>query len=445
MLASSPLLPHHDARSLAVLPSRTVVTSFHPKSHGFEDGDWVLCLASCRTHRSISVAVSNGEVQVYDPERLQRVSTYQTRGAQQDASTSCVTDLLYHPTSAETSASPLDGPHGNDSPPLLWVTNQAGCVQLYDLRQQGQAASAQVPFSSPAWSVSVGHSGTIAAVAGSRKIHFLDVRSFSHHHYQHHGNRNQQHPAASPWLGSYRDSHSDQVSCVRFISESTLLSGGEDGLIAVFDTSRPNESEALQNMWNVGCPVRKVGIMTDGAHSASPSSALASTTVWCLTGNETLSLWKPELNAVREFPTLRQDLNARLRQQSSTEPSIDSSTVPVMEYLIDAIWDPQGGLLLAAGNARGEAAVFQLSDSDGDASQNSWTPCHLLTGGHRGVVRGLSFYSESVMLSVGEDARLCEWNRLPVASLPTTRSPVQAAAGGGPVRRQRGRPNLGPY
>jgi hypothetical protein len=438
---STPHLPHRDAQSLSILPSRTVVTSFYPKSHTFEEGDWVLCLATCRALRSIAVAVSNGEVQVYDPERLQRVSTYQTREAQQDATASCVTDLLYHSTSAGTSASPpLHGAHCQE-PPLLWVTNQSGCVQLYDLRQQSQAAGTKMPFSSPAWTVSIGHGGTIAAVAGNRKIHFLDVRSFKSQHNQH-----QQQPAASPWLGSYRDSHSDHVSCVHFIAESTLLSGGEDGLIAVFDTSRPNESEALQNMWNVGSPVRRAGIMTDeGAASSAgspPSAAVSSTTVWCLTGNETLSLWNPELNAVRDFPTLRHDLNARLTasQQFSTDPS----TAPIVEYLVDAHWDPQqGGLLLAAGNAQGEAAVFRLSNGS-DASPESWTPCHLLTGGHRGVVRGLSHYSESVMMSVGEDARLCEWNRLSTVP-PTMRSPAPAAAGGGPVRRQRGRTNLGPY
>lgn len=413
------------------------MTSFHPKSHTFEEGDWVLCLATSQAHRSVSVAVSNGEIQVYDAERLQRVSTYQTREVQPDAPTSCVTGLLYHSTSAETSATPLDGPpYGND-PPLLWVTNQAGCVQLYDLRQQGQAAaSARVPFSSPAWSVSVGHGGTVAAVAANRKVHFFDVRAFS----------GVQHPAVSPWLGSYKDAHSDHVSCVQFISKSTLLSGGEDGLVAVFDTSRPNESEALQHVWNVGSPVRKAGIMTSSA--TSPPAATASTSVWCLTGNETLSLWNPELNVVRAFPNLRQDLHASLR--ASQQFVSDPSTAPAMEYLIDAHWDPQddGGLLLAAGNAQGEAAVFGLSGSTDGNGHESWTPCHILAGGHRGVVRGLCHYSESVILSVGEDARLCEWNRLSSASsLPTMLSPAPAAAtaGGGPVRRQRGRPNLGPY
>lgn len=440
---STPLLPHQDAPSLSILPSRTVVTSFHPKSHNFEEGDWVLCLATCHALRSISLAVSNGEVQVYDPARLQRVSTYQTRGAQHGASASCVTDLLYHSSSSETSTSPLDGPHTqHNDPPLLWVTNQSGYVQLYDLRQQCQAAGARVPFSSPAWTLSIGHNGTIAAVAGNRKIHFLDVRSLSHHHRQQE-HAKQQHPEASPWLGCYRDSHSDHVTCLRFVSESTLLSGGEDGLTALFDTSRPNEPEALQHMWNVGSPVRKAGIMTDAANRASLPPA-ASTTVWCLTGNETLSLWKPEPNIVRDFPALRQDLNARLSELSSTHPS----TLPVMEYLIDAHCDPRNGLLLAAGNAQGDVAVFRLPSANGDTTHDSWTPSHLLAGGHRGVVRGLVHYSESVMMSVGEDARLCEWNRMSASSLPTfegVRSPAMAAVGGGPARRQRGRPNLGPY
>ena len=64
-------------------PSRTVVTSFTPRRPGnaaspFADGDWVLCLTSSTVANgsaaTLSCALSNGFVQVYDQESLHQVA-----------------------------------------------------------------------------------------------------------------------------------------------------------------------------------------------------------------------------------------------------------------------------------------------------------------------------------------------------------------------------------
>jgi WD40 repeat protein len=305
----------------------------------------------------------------------------------------------------------------------------------------------------------VGHGGTVAAVAGHKRVHFLDSRRLGHDGGAAASSQGLSpgHSTPSPWLGCYKDAHSDRVTSVLFVGDTpALLSGGEDGLVSVFDTSKPSEAEALQTAWNVGSPVRRVGI-------AGVDGGEAGDLVWCLTGNETLGLWNPETDAALGFPDLRRDLAAT------------GSALPAPEYLVDARWDGTSrSLLLAAGNATGDACVYRLSlgGAGGVTSQESppsqspshqdprvqaaWEPIHVLTGGHRGVVRSWVRCSDGVTLTAGEDARLCEWSTRPLephqqqprlassAPHPPPRGSA-GAGGGGPVRRQRSRPNLGPY
>jgi WD40 repeat protein len=470
----SPGLTHQPQLPLSLSPSRTVVTSFQPKCQSYEEGDWVLCLATTTAtsgatpvahNESVAVALSNGEVQVYDPHRLHRVSTFQTARQVQSGvsfSASCIiTDLKYHPLSSSS-----DDDHRH--PYLLWATTSSGGVHLYDVRQQTAAAAVsrvQVPLASEgAWAISLGYGGTVAAIAGHKRIRFLDVRKLTDAASSSPQGSVNPHHALSPWLGCYKDAHSDRVSSVLFVGESssTLVSGGEDGLVSIFDTSQQSESDALQCTWNVGSPVRKVGVAMD---ASSPSTGL----VWCLTGSETLGLWNPDSDAVLRFPDLRQDLNARGSMGVHHPP-----TLPAVDYVVDAQWDRNShSLLLAAGNSRGDSCIYRLSllARAGTGSQEHpqhpsarWEPLYALTGGHRGVVRSWVRFSNSVMLTSGEDARLCEW-KIPPQEGTTAASPASSAAAtptapppslhsrssagvggrGVPVRRQRNRPNLGPY
>jgi hypothetical protein len=106
------------------------------------------------------------------------------------------------------------------------------------------------------------------------------------------------------------------------------------------------------------------------------------------------------------------------------------------------------------GSATGVAALFPTN----------FEPCHLFTNGHRGVVRAWSFLASSsssltsTLIIAGEDARLCEWNRVgqgetqqaqaqaPAVSNPAAsgstwvaggRSLAPTRGGGGPVRPQK--------
>ena len=466
-------------RQQALCPSRTIVTSFTPRkkvSDGgnadansyFEEGDWVLCLASPNDRfatsqnggPSIACALSNGEIQVYDQKTLHPIATFHSSKEGQSSfsssSTTQVTDLIYGPS--------------QDHSTTLVATRDDGSVSMYDIRQPHQASlCTRLPMGQAALNASLGYDGYLAAVASSKaRIHFLDLRKMSH---VTNGNNHHQATTNEGILGSYVDSHTDLVNCVEFhpTIPSLLVSGAEDGLVCVFDTTQPTEDTALQSILSVGTPLRKVGFAGDGEASK----------VWCLTGSETASLW----DIASASPVV--DFGPQLRETLSQ--SLGNNNKPI-DYLIDAHWNASSQeLLLSAGNAAGDAALFRLTSQtlpmsypnpqqwtslEHSKRQFIWEPCHWMTGGHRGVVRAVCHLSQSMILSAGEDARLCEWNRMGnqthaashislTTSLVSPRTAKKknsvphlggprtttnlAGRGGGPLRRQRQRPFAAPY
>lgn len=381
-------------------PSRTVVTSFTPRKPGgqddstnpFEEGDWVLRLAvPPRSSTTLSCALSNGQVQVYDQQRLHLVTTF--------ANIPLVTDLVYGPDQC------------------LVSTSNDGSLTVHDLRQSIVAVKSRLPSGQAALSVALGYDGYLAAVASQKgKIHFLDLRS------------------SLPLVGSYVDSHSDDVTTVEFQPSSPLLvTGAEDGLACVFDTTQSTEERALRMVFNTGTPLRRAGFCG------------TSESVWCLTGSETASLWSTRTGECLYDSTF--NLRENLRQGLGDDMDID--------YLIDAHWDTNAQeLFLSAGNGHGDAAIFRLTPSW------QWEGAHRMIGGHRGVIRAAQHLSSSVLVTAGEDARICEWNCFgPQAHSATGSSPTSvrstalqksnvtmgATTGGGPLRRPRHRQSAAPY
>jgi hypothetical protein len=307
-------------------------------------------------------------------------------------------------------------------------------------------ARAQLPLGQAALSISLGYDGYLCAVGSNKaRVHFFDLRS------------------PHQLLGSYVDAHTDEVTQVKFQapgsssgsgSRNTLLTASEDGLVCLFDTTQPTEESALKAVLNIGAPSRKVGFCGPDLN-----------TIYCLTGSETLSFWNADsATCVLNFgSTTRQVLS----QATAAIADNSSNNMMSMDYLVDAHWDAasQEFLLLAgtvggssSNNAAatssaslssiGDTALFRLTANDdhrrrheyvqqqqqqhqfegrhhciGDymdhappppqqqQQQQQFEVCHVLRGGHRGVVRGWCSLSQSVMVTAGEDARLCEWNR----------------------------------
>ena len=437
---------------LQINPSRTVVTSFNPKTTAasqvqrnqqqqiqdvgmantttngvgmssnedfFEEGDWVLCVTS--TEKFVGCALSNGEVQIYDRHKLLQTNCYANPNG-------LVTDLCR-----------VD----YTNPNLLGATATDGTLTIFDIRQQSPTGlNMSCPRSSDgeeALTVSIGFDATIGAVGTNKaKIHFFDLRN----------TRN--------LVGSYNQTHTQEISRLRFQTQSgfgttttttpILVSGAEDGLACIFDTSKPSEEEALSNLFSIQSPVREVGFFgpkSDG--------------VYVLTCAESLLLYHKDESICRTNFGCRQ-----LSQQIgyATANANNDTSQQQLEYLVDCHWDmARQELLLLAGSVKGDGGVFTVND-------RGVTLAHNLKSGHRGVIRAWHSLDSNLFVTVGEDARMCEWNRSigkqqfhspsagtsattpPVVIMPkqrsvsangTTATPMIARAGGGKFRRPKSR------
>jgi len=352
------------AVTATIAPSRTVVTSFNPRqSCDYSDrGDYVLCVATSEERQSIGCALSNSEIQIYDQNTLHRIHSYQRND-------SLVTEMTFD----------------TFDPNLLAATANDGSLTLYDIRLPMKPAIAITNTLRPgeeALSVSMGFDGKIAAVGSSKKgIHFYDIRE------------------TRGSLGIYSNSHKSEVTRVRFqrFNKSTtpmLVSGSEDGLACIFDTSKTTEESAIQNILTVHSPIREVGFFGPNFDD-----------VYCLTGSESLKLYhKDDTLCRQDYGNTREYLNSQLIRHGQPIGPID--------YLVDCHWDSSSQeLLMLCGSSKGDSAMFVVGDRE-------ISPRYYLKGGHRGVIRAWSYSNiKSSFLTVGEDARMCEWERSPSKSL----------------------------
>ncbi|CAF0805159.1 unnamed protein product [Rotaria sordida] len=68
-------------------------------------------------------------------------------------------------------------------------------------------------------------------------------------------------PINKQLLGYYTESHSDDIIQVKFsrMNSTKLLSGSTDGLVCLYDVSKLNEDDALEQVYNANGPVAKCG------------------------------------------------------------------------------------------------------------------------------------------------------------------------------------------
>mmetsp|Transcript_23565 Transcript_23565/g.33061 ORF Transcript_23565/g.33061 Transcript_23565/m.33061 type:complete len:388 (-) Transcript_23565:121-1284(-) len=380
-------------------PSRTVVTSFTPRlsrpqnedvsqmNDDYEEGVWVMHTTSFKSGiKWLGCALSNGEICVYDTERLHVSQTIPNAHGKAP-----ITDLTAVSSNVIASS-------GSD-----------GFIRLFDLRQQGSSLECQMPHSEEALSLSIGYAGALAAVGSNKaKIHFCDVRQ-------------------GGILGSYVDAHTEEVTRVRFQPDSQdssattplLVSASEDGLACTFDTSQASEEAALKSVLNVQTPLREVGFFGPSYEG-----------LYCLTGSESMSVWHHD--SAQRICDFGLDLRSKLSQAAGGFG---------VDYLVNCHWDThQNQLSLLAGSSTGDAALYKV-----DAGALS--VLSILRGGHRGCVRSWCPITSKTFITGGEDARLCEWNfHQSVAlngSIKTGGRVLEK--GGGPLRRQKKKPSKAPY
>lgn len=123
------------------------------------------------------------------------------------------------------------------SPPIIYSASSDKSVCIWDIRAP-TAPQAILNMHEEVPAISVGLGENLLAVACESTIHFFDVRALDRK------------------LGVYADCHTDEITQLKFHPKnpSVLTSGGEDGLICVFDTSVSAKDEAVVSILNSECP-----------------------------------------------------------------------------------------------------------------------------------------------------------------------------------------------
>ncbi|KAJ8341314.1 hypothetical protein SKAU_G00336050 [Synaphobranchus kaupii] len=188
-------------------------------------------------------------------------------------------------------------------------------------------------------------------------------------------------------LGVYSESHSDDVTQVRFHPRDPdrLASGSTDGLVNVFDLGHSSEEDALLATCNSGSSVSAV------CWAGKEYGRLL-----CLSHDEGLHLWDLDHMETEEPLTILSVLDAR----GSASLSGDSA----LDYFVGGAWvEQEERLLVLGGTIRGELHLFDCSD-------RGLEPLKSLQGGHSATVRCFQWDpAGGALLTGGEDAQLVQW------------------------------------
>lgn len=315
---------------------------------GVEAAVFVLGVCHNVDGSATAASLSNGAVKVFDASfRVLRELPHA-----QESTGGTVTDVEFSP----------------GDPNVLFSSDSLGAVRVFDVRAQRPEVLRVTPGGGEeaVWSLAVGCGGHLLAAACGPTVQFHDLR------------------AAHQRVGVYADSHTDLVTEVVFEPEqqTLLLTGGEDGLMCMYDTTRATADDALVCIMNPNCAVRRVGFF--GPHSQG---------AFCLTGTETLSLWHAgTAQCIRDWDSVREQSHSW------------GLGVPI-DYLVNCHYDAAAGkLVLVAGGWAGGAVLCDVTDQ-------AVTPVRQLTGGHRAVIRTSSLQPRRSWLVTGaEDARVCAWD-----------------------------------
>ncbi|XP_028848911.1 WD repeat-containing protein 89 [Denticeps clupeoides] len=188
-------------------------------------------------------------------------------------------------------------------------------------------------------------------------------------------------------LGVYSESHSDDVTQVRFHPQAPdrLATGGSDGLVNVFDLSLGPEEEALLSTCNCGSSAATV------CWAGKDFDQLL-----CLSHDESLHLWDVARPDSDDPLTLLTATDARSLVSLPDGTSLD--------YFVGGAWiEEPGKLLVVGGTSRGELHLLDCS-GDGLSLVKS------LKGGHSAVVRCFLWQpAGGGLLTGGEDGLLLQW------------------------------------
>uniref|UniRef100_A0A3Q1F7J7 WD repeat-containing protein 89 n=2 Tax=Acanthochromis polyacanthus TaxID=80966 RepID=A0A3Q1F7J7_9TELE len=193
-------------------------------------------------------------------------------------------------------------------------------------------------------------------------------------------------PGTDP-LGVYSESHSDDITQVRFHPQDKdrLASGSTDGLVNVFDLSRGAEDEALLATLN-----------SDSSAGAVCWCGPASSRLLCLSHDEGLHLWDLSRLDGDQPLSLFSTADARSLELLPGGGGVD--------YLVGGSYLEGAELLLVVGGTRSGELHLMSCDGDGLRLLRS------LEGGHKSTVRCFLWDAQGeALVTGGEDAQLLLW------------------------------------
>uniref|UniRef100_UPI0037E902FD WD repeat-containing protein 89 n=1 Tax=Semicossyphus pulcher TaxID=241346 RepID=UPI0037E902FD len=266
----------------------------------------------------------------------------------------------------------------HNSPDFLYSGSADGTVRGWDVRCPGTGA-VQMFKSDPSHSFSsfdLSCSDTLLC-AGTEQVNdedsflvFWDVRK-----------------PGSGLLGVYSESHSDDITQVRFHprEKDRLASGSTDGLVNVFDLSRGAEEDALLATCN-----------SDSSAGSVCWSGANYTQLLCLSHDEGLHLWDLGQLDTEEPLTIFSTSDARSLALLSEGGGVD--------YLVGGMWlEESQKLLVVGGMNSGDLHLMECNDGG----------LHLLRslkGGHASTVRCFLWDAAGeALVTGGEDAQLLLW------------------------------------
>lgn len=158
---------------------------------------------------------------------------------------------------------------------LPWLLTSASSdktVKLWDLRSSPHRAVQTAILSDEVLGAALGAGGALLAAASGNSIIFLDTRALGS------GTSSSFGGGKPKIVGEYDDAHTADVTQLLFhpLHATQLASGGEDGLICLFDTAVPEAEEALMSVINTDCPVRRFGFFGDEGGGCSACRAMKS-------------------------------------------------------------------------------------------------------------------------------------------------------------------------
>jgi WD40 repeat protein len=213
-------------------------------------------------------------------------------------------------------------------------------------------------------------------------------------------------------ISSFEDTHAQDIIQMKFNPSfpNALISGSEDGSLAVFDVSQViDEEDSFVGAVSINTSISKIGFYGNDKSS-----------LWCTSGTESVHWWdwKQSCNpeSIGGAGVTAEALEPRQRLLVGSRPS---------DYLISCHYSNiEDSLFTLVGDIHGSVAVYTSFNPQG-TSQVAFSsqPLHLLTGGHKDIVRAVVPCTDSmqfqndierspILLSGGEDGRICLWGPL---------------------------------